>query len=154
MKITFLGHSVISFSEHIKEALKVQIQNTIVDSEKIVTCYLGGYGDFDRLCALVCKELKKKFPNIELVYVTPYLSISEQEKIKNMQKCGLCDTSIYPPIENVPLRFAISKRNEWMITNSDLIIAYVHRSYGGAYNSLKIAKQKKKKVINIYDLIM
>ena len=72
--------------------------------------------------------------------------------IKEMQENGFCDTSIYPPIERVPLRFAISKRNEWMMENADLIIAYITHSYGGAYKSLRVAKRKKKKIINIFDL--
>ncbi len=57
--------------------------------------------------------------------------------------------SIYPPIENTPPRFAILKRNEWMMTNADVIIAYVTHNYGGAYKSLEVAKRKKKKIINI-----
>ena len=68
-----------------------------------------------------------------------------------MQNCGFCDTSIYPPIEQVPPRFAISKRNEWMMANADLIIAYVNHEYGGAYQSLRVAKRRKKKIINICD---
>jgi len=70
-----------------------------------------------------------------------------------MQRCGLCDTSIYPPIENVPPKFAISKRNEWMMISADLIIAYVNRSYGGAYKSLQVAKRRKKKIINICNFL-
>ena len=132
--------------------VKEQIRNNIIDV-KLVTCYLGGYGDFDEICARACRELKQEYDDIEVVYVTPYISLSEQAKIKEMQSYGLCDTSIYPPIENVPLRFAISKKNEWMMTNADLIIAYVNRSYGGAYKSLQVAKRKKKKIINIYDLL-
>ena len=61
------------------------------------------------------------------------------------------DESLYPPLENVLPKFAISKRNEWMITNADLIIAYVNHSYGGAYKTLKIAKRRKKKIVNICD---
>ena len=152
MTITFAGHSLISSVKKIKEMVKEQIRNNIVDV-KLVNCYLGGYGDFDEICARACRELKQEYDDIEIVYVTPYISLSEQEKIKEMQRCGLCDTSIYPPIENVPLRFAISKRNEWMMTNADLIIAYVNRSFGGAYKSLQVAKRKKKKIINIYDLL-
>ena len=124
--------------------VKEQIRNNIIDV-KPVTCYLGGYGDFDEICARACRELKQEYDDIEVVYVTPYISLSEQAKIKEMQSYGLCDTSIYPPTENVPLRFAISKRNEWMMTNADLIIAYVNRSYGGAYKSLQVAKRKKRK---------
>ena len=69
-----------------------------------------------------------------------------------MQKNGWCDSSIYPPIESVPLKFAIAKRNEWMMENADLVIAYVNRNYGGAYQSLQIAKRRKKKIINIGEL--
>ena len=152
MIIAFAGHSFISSSNRVKEVVKEQIMDSIIEVAN-VTCYLGGYGDFDGICANACRELKQEYHRIELVYVTPYISLSEQAKIAEMQRCGLCDTSIYPPIENVPLRFAISKRNEWMMTNADLIIAYISRNYGGAYKSLQVAKRKNKKIINVYELL-
>ena len=140
MIIAFAGHSIIPASNNIKEIVKEQIKRSIIKEEKI-SCYLGGYGDFDKICAAACKELKKEYSNIELIYITPYLSLSEQEKINEMMRYGFCDTSIYPPIENTPPRFAILKRNEWMMSNADLIIAYVNCSYGGAYDS-QTKKQK------------
>ena len=152
MIIAFAGHSVISSCNKIKEMVKEQLQKNIIEND-FVTFYIGGYGDFDDICACACRELRREYDDIEVVYVTPYISLSEQAKIKEMQRWGLCDTSIYPPIENVPLRFAISKRNEWMMSNSDLIIAYVNRSYGGAYKALQVAKRKNKKIINVYDLL-
>ena len=151
MIITFVGHSFISSSDKVKELVKEQIRNIIFENH--TTFYLGGYGAFDEICALACRELKKEYSNIETVYVTPYINDSQQSKIKAMQNCGLCDTSLYPPLENVPPRFAISRRNEWMITNADLIIAYVNQNSGGAYKSLQIAKRKKKKILNICDFI-
>lgn len=60
---------------------------------------------------------------------------------------------LYPPIEKVPLKFAISKRNNWMVENSDLVIAYVNHSFGGAYKTLQAAKRKKKRIINICDFV-
>ncbi len=152
MTITFAGHSFISSSVKIKEIVKEQIRNNIIDV-KFVTFYLGGYGDFDKICAIACKELKEEYSDIEIVYVTPYISLSEQAKVREMQSYGLCDTSIYPPIENSPPKLAILKRNEWMMTKADLIIAYVNRSYGGAYKSLQVAKSRKKKIINLCDFI-
>lgn len=151
MIISFTGHSFVSSKSQVLETVKMQIRDNIVDTEPIV-CYLGGYGDFDELCARACRELKQEYPSIELVYVTPYLSLCEQEKIKKIVSLGLYDSSIYPNIENVPPKFAISKRNEWMMSNADLVIAYVNHSYGGAYKSLQVAKRRKKKVINICDL--
>ena len=151
MIITFAGHSSVFPSEEIKELVKEEIRRCIVGAER-VCFYLGGYGDFDKLCACACRELKEERGGLELVYVTPYITPSEQEKIKSLMSEGLYDASIYPPIENTPLRFAISKRNEWMVQNSDLLIAYVNHSYGGAYNTLRAAKRKGKRIINLCDL--
>ena len=152
MIISFAGHAHIASKNKVKEALKRWIRETI-SSEEAVTCYLGGYGDFDEICARVCREIKQEYSNIRLVYVTPYISLSEQAKIKELLKYGLYDESLYPPIENVPLRFAISKRNEWMMTNADLVVVYVNQQYGGAYTSLQVARRKKKKIVNICDFL-
>jgi len=152
MKITFAGHSRISMNDSIKEMVKDQIRNNINDTEA-VTCYLGGYGDFDEICAHACRELKQEYRGVEVVYVTPYMSLSEQAKIKEIQSYGLYDTAIYPPIENTPPKFAILKRNEWMMANADLIIAYIKYNRGGAYQSIQFAKRKKKKIINIGDFL-
>ena len=65
----------------------------------------------------------------------------------------LYDASMYPPIEGVPPKFAILKRNEWMMEKADLIISCVKRTSGGAYKSLKKAISKKKKIINVCDYI-
>lgn len=88
MTITFAGHSFISSNNKVKEMVKEQIRNNITDV-KLVTCYLGGYGDFDEICARACRELKQEYDDIEVVYVTPYISLSEQAKIKEMQSYGL-----------------------------------------------------------------
>ena len=152
MKISFVGHALVPSSREVKETVKEQIRQNIID-EGTITCYLGGYGDFDEICACACRELKQEYAIIELVYVAPYFNLSEQAKIKEMQSRSLYDKSIYPPIENVPPRFSISKRNEWMMTNTDVVIAYVNHSYGGAYKSLQVAKRRKRKIINICDFI-
>ena len=151
MIISFAGHSFVSFGNTVKEMVKTQIRNNVTSIEPIF-CYLGGYGDFDNICACACRELKYEFPSIEVIYITPYLNLSEQEKIKQMQSRGLYDSSIYPPIENTPPKFAISKRNEWMMAVADLVIVYVNHNYGGAYKSFQAAKRSKKKIINICDL--
>ena len=40
-----------------------------------------------------------------------------------------------------------------MMTKADVVIAYVEHEYGGAYRSLQMARRKKKRIINIYDII-
>ena len=152
MIISFAGHALVPYEEKVKEIVKEQLRDNISVDERIL-CYLGGYGAFDKICASVCRELKMENPKIELIYITPYLNFSEQAKIKEAQEMGTYDRSIYPPIENVPPKYAISKRNEWMMSNSDLIIVYVKHTFGGAYKSLQVAKRRKKRIINICDLI-
>ena len=152
MIISFAGHSLITSNHKIRELVKEQIRAHISNND-FLTCYLGGYGDFDEICASACRELKQEYACIEIVYVTPYMSLAEQEKIKHLQESGLYDTSLYPPIEDTPAKFAISKRNEWMMTNADLIIAYVSHQHGGAYKSLQVAKRRKKEIINICELL-
>ncbi len=152
MTITFAGHSLVPSSGKAKEVVKEQLRIRIASAESVI-CYLGGYGDFDEICARACRELKKERGGIELVYVTPYMNLHEQSKIKEMQSRGLYDAYLYPPIEDTPLRFAISKRNEWMMTKADLVISYVCRSYGGAYRSLQVARRAGKEIINVCDFL-
>ena len=95
MVISFAGHSLISAQSKVKEIVKEQIRSNIEEGQ--TTCYLGGYGDFDEICACVCRELKKEYADMVLVYVSPYLSLSEQEKIKELLSCGLYDATVYPP---------------------------------------------------------
>ena len=140
MVITFLGHSTITGSSEVLEKITETILENTRKDEKI-SFYCGGYGDFDNLSASACRLIKEKRPNSEIVLVTPYL--------KNLIKIELYDTIIYPPLEKVPPRYAISKRNEWMVEKADFVIAYVKYTYGGAYKALAYAQRKKKPIINL-----
>lgn len=59
--------------------------------------------------------------------------------------------SIFIPEEasNVYPKGAITKRNQWLIDNSDLLIAYVRREKGGAATCLKMAEKAKIEVVKI-----
>ncbi len=140
MKITFLGHSTLNSSTNLLEKIKETIlANTRMDEN--ITFLCGGYGDFDNLSLLACRLVKDKRPNSEVAFVTPY--------VKKLIESQLYDTIIYPSLENVPPKYAIIKRNEWMVDKADLVIAYVKHTYGGAYKSLVYAQRKNKYIINL-----
>ena len=142
MIITFLGHSSVIKSEELFEKIvKTILENTRIDEN--ISFFCGGYGDFDNLSLLACRSAKEKRPNSEIAFVTPYL--------KKLIKSKLYDLIIYPPLENVPPKYAINKRNEWMIDKADLVIAYVKYTYGGAYKGLLYAQKRKKRIINLAD---
>lgn len=150
MIISFAGHSFLINHNEIKDNVKSTIRQIAIKGDEIL-CYLGGYGDFDNICTSACRELKTEGIKIKMFYITPYFSISEQNKINEIQSQKIYDGVIYPPIENVPPKFAISRRNEWMIKESDVVIVYVKHNYGGASRSLSFANRKKKTIINLYE---
>ncbi len=61
--------------------------------------------------------------------------------------------TIYPDgLENTPPRYAISKRNRWMIEKSYTIITYVTHQIGGAAQFKELSEKKGKNVINMADM--
>ena len=148
MIITFIGHNSLPNCTDLYETIKRTIIENIKNSDQIFF-YCGGYGDFDNICAKACRCIKNEHYNCEVLFITPYITESQQKKIKYLINAHLYDSTIYPPLENVPLKFAISKRNEWMVENADIIIAYVNRTFGGAYKTLQYARKKKKHIINL-----
>lgn len=101
--------------------------------------FLGGYGAFDRLCADVLRGLKGRYRHIRLVLVLPCLDSS-------LSREGY-DETVYPPLESVPRRYAVLRRNVWMVQRSDVIVAYVLHSWGGAAKTLDYARKKKKIIL-------
>ncbi len=148
MIITFIGHRTLYNRNDLYEKVSETIFERATHSET-VSFYCGGYGEFDQLCARVSRSVKETKPNSEVVFITPYITESQQKNLRDLLKSNLYDAIIYPPLENVPLKFAISKRNEWMVNQADLIIAYVTHTHGGAYKTLEYARRKKKQIINL-----
>lgn len=148
MIITFIGHRSLSAERDLAEKIRSAILANVPKNEK-VSFYCGGYGDFDLLSAQVCRSLKSHFPQSELVYITPYMTPVQQKKMRYYLDEKLYDSVLYPPIETVPLRYAIRKRNDWMVREADLIFSYVIRPYGGAAKALEFAKKKKKNIVDL-----
>ena len=67
---------------------------------------------------------------------------------KNNNHCGE-DTILPSGIENIPKKFAISYRNQWMIEQSEYVITYVTHSFGGAAQFEAMAKKKGERIIQI-----
>ena len=137
LTVTFCGHSEVANPESVRVWLYETAEKLIeVDADLFL---LGGYGAFDRMAAGVVAELRKKYPQIQSVLVKPYLD-------REMDESGY-DWTVYPGLENVPRRFAISHRNRYMVDKADFVVAYVTHSWGGAAQTLEYANQKKKSII-------
>ena len=55
---------------------------------------------------------------------------------------------MYPEIEGHP-KFAIDRRNRWMIDHSEYCVCHINLTWGGAYKFAQLAVQRGKTVINI-----
>ena len=140
MVIAFFGHSDFSADEIIKEKLLETLRSLINDSE--AELLLGGYGGVDRFALNCGKCYKKENFKAKLILVTPYLNRSHSEGCEY-------DETLYPTLEKVPYRYAISARNKWMVDRADVIISYIDREYGGAFKTFEYARKKKKVIINL-----
>lgn len=139
----FFGHREIPAG--LEPVLYEQIRKAIIE-DSITSFWVGGYGQFDSLAAHTVHKLKQEFPEIELLLVLAYLP-GAGHTIPSIY-----DGSMYPEgLELVPKRFAISKRNVWMAKNCDMVICYVKNSFGGAYESVRHAKEKGVQAINLVD---
>ena len=141
MFATFCGHAQLSQSCDIEKWLYDGIENLI--QQGTATFYLGGYGAFDSLAAAVLKEQKKRHPQIQRILVLAYLNTGLDT--------SRYDGTLYPPLETVPRRFAISHRNRWMVDAADVVVACVLHDWGGAAATLRYARQKRKRIFSYID---
>ncbi len=137
MIVTFCGHNDVANPDDVRWWLEYTVGDLI--QRGATTFYLGGYGGFDRLTASVLHKVSAANPSVESILVLPYLNREAEG--------DLYDGTIYPPLENVPKRLAIIKRNEWMVDHADVIVAYVLHDWGGANAMFQYAARKDKVVI-------
>lgn len=143
MTVCFCGHSKLYSSyDSIKEKCYEIVLEQI--ARGVDSFLVGDYGDFDGLAASICLALRKKHPIkvcLVLPYYKPYIDDYTQQRYNRF------DSVITPPLEDTPHRYRIIKANQYMVNESDIVIAYV-RSSGGAAKTLKYAKRKDKIIIN------
>lgn len=107
--------------------------------------YTGAMGDFDRCFSSAVRKQGKK---IKLVCIKPYMS-NELNTNKEYYNCMYDDIIIPDELAFVHYKSAITKRNRWMIDNSDVVIVYAIRNYGGAYDAMRYAERQNKTIIRV-----
>ena len=137
MVVTFCGHREVQEPERVFKWLYETVSGLIREGADVF--YLGGYGGFDRMALSAVNKAKEAHPGLRAILVLPYLNSS--------MDLDAYDGSIYPPLEKVPRRYAISRRNRWMVDQADVVVAYVIHEWGGAATTLRYAEAKKKTIM-------
>jgi len=99
------------------------------------------------LAAAVSLVLKKEYLQIEVCLVLPYYRPHIDDYTQ--QRYNRFDSVITPPLEDTPYRYRIVKANQYMVDQSDTVIAYV-RSIGGVAKTMQYAKKNKLSILLIY----
>ena len=136
----FFGHREVM--HNIRPRLTAIIEKLITE-EGVTEFYVGNQGQFDSMVYSVLKELKAKYPQIRYTVVLAYMP---DEHIKEVYGE---DTLIPDGMESVPKKFAISKRNDWMIQQSGFAVCYVYKVTGGAAKFREKTKKRKLRIIDV-----
>lgn len=110
--------------------------------------YTGAMGQFDEMFSSSVRRLKKDYPNVKLICVKPYLTAEINKQGDYLY--SLYD-DIFIPLElaDVHYKAAITERNRWIIKQSDIVIVYTKRNYGGAYDAKRYAERLEKRIVSI-----
>ena len=138
---TFFGNS--DSPSDIRCKLKSTLTE-LIEKEGVTLFYVGNNGKFDSLVQGVLEELSAVYERLEYYIVLAYLPT---------EKDGLVpERTLYPEgLEKVPKRFAIDKRNLWMLGESDYAVTYVQKTFGCAQKFKALAERKNRKVRELYE---
>ena len=143
-KVSFFGHRTLYSIRELENKVE-DIALTLVRNHKFVEFYVGRNGDFDILVASAIKRVQHRMgeETCALILTLPYV-------VKDIQYYEKFYGEVIVPVEGKQhFKAAITKRNEWMVDNSDLVITCVQNESGGAYKAMKYAQSKGVKVLNI-----
>lgn len=139
---TFFGH------RECPDLIKTQLREVLIDlvtNHGVDMFYVGNQGRFDAIVRGVLRELKKEYPQINYTVVLAYMPGKQAEYD------DYSDTMLPEGIESVHPRYAISWRNNWMLQQSDYVVTYINRTWGGAVRYSTKAKHQGKEVINLIE---
>lgn len=143
MTVTFFGHRNIF--QNVKPIVEKTIRN-LIENEKATLFYVGNNGDFDECVASTLEMLKAEYPHIECYIVLAYMPSLNNSLYKEKKKL---DTIFPEDVAGAIPKFAIAKRNDWMLRKSDIVVTYISNSFGCAEKYQQKAIKQGKAVINI-----
>ncbi len=137
---TFFGHR--ECPDTIRPALRKAIEMLITD-RGVEMFYVGNQGQFDFYVRGILRQLTTEYPHIRYAIVLAYMPVQRSE-------FDDCFYTMFPEgLETVHPRYAIDRRNQWMLGRADHIICYIHHPWGGAAQYVQAAVRQGKTVINL-----
>lgn len=145
----FFGHRYIDDITFLEERMD-KIIKALMYEKPFVTFLVGRNGEFDQIASSAVLRCRRRYcdDNTSLVLVLPYVTA----ELRNNQESF---DAYYDHIEvshaasQAHPKSAIQIRNREMVDRADLILCYVTQERGGAFQTIRYAKQQGKKIINL-----
>lgn len=143
---TFFGHKDYCATDGNSKLKKILID--LIEKDRTDTFYVGNQGNFDIAVLKMLQELQNTYKHIRYFVVLAYHP-TERDFADFIQP----ENTLFPEeLEKIHPKFAISKRNEWMISKADYAVVFVRFITGGAAKYKTLSEKKGLKVFNIFDL--
>lgn len=128
---TFFGHSQCP-------DLRSELRDAVMRlaSDGVDMFYVGDNGRFDAQVRSVLSELGLRY-GVVLAY------------LPKSAGADFGDTMFPEGLELVHPRYAIDRRNHWMLEHSDYVVTYVRYSWGGAAKFAALAERQGKRMIRL-----
>ena len=147
--VAFFGHRIIDNPFPVEQKLE-KIIRELLHNKEYVEFLVGRDGEFDQLVPSTVRRCKRavRDDNSALVWVMPYETAEYRDNEEafhdyydDVEVCGASAVGHF--------KGAHQKRNREMVDRSDLVIFFVERQTGGAYQTLCYAEKCGKYNINL-----
>ena len=147
--VAFFGHRYIDNLFKVEELLEEQIRK-LINEKEYVDFLVGRNGDFDQCVSSTVLRVRKNVrdDNSSLILVLPYPTaeyLNNEEYFHDYYS----DVDISYAASKAHPKSAIQIRNREMVDRADLIICYIGKEEGGAWQTLKYAKDEEKAIVNL-----
>ena len=148
MKTAFIGHRQIfakGTDERLLKAVEAEIQNGCMSFT------MGTHGQFDKLSLWACRQLRKKYIDIDIEVVLTSLHAIDKNEEWDCIPYSDVKTVMYD-IEDTHFKRQITLSNRMMIDSCDTIICYVNEKVyrSGAKTAFNYVKKRGIRIINLW----
>lgn len=145
--VAITGHRVL-YPDFNIDKLKENLNQLIEDNYD--TFLIGMALGFDTVCFQILEQIRKE-KDIKIVACVPCLSQSykfnKEQKKEYERLLSIADKKVI--ISEEYTRSCMQKRNQFMVDNASIVLAYIKRDFGGTKNTVKYAEKLNIKIIKL-----
>lgn len=149
--VSFFGHRVIENALEVENRLERTIQ-TLLREHEYLEFLVGRDGEFDHLVSSTIRRCKREYrsDNSAHIWVLPYVTAEFRDNDESFRDY-YDEIEVYETAAVCHYKNAHKTRNRAMVDRSDLVVFYIQRESGGAWQTMKYVKKQGKTYINLHD---